>query len=290
MRKRIVSVQDISCIGQCSLTVALPVLSSLGIETAVIPTAVLSSHTAMYEDYSFCDLTEEIPKILKVWKDNDLKFDGLYSGYLGTMRQTDYVLELYKNIRSDNFLFMCDPVMADNGKFYSGFTEDYLEKIKELAFYADCITPNVTEAEFLSGNFDIENYYTEEDVFSLCDRLVMHNTQKVIITGIPAPNGKLAVCCLDAETGRRKIYYQKHIKGIYHGTGDIFASVAAGLLLNGKNIEEAAEFASDFVSDCIDASKKDKEHSYGVHFEEKLYRLTDIGRKKKRKTGLRKLF
>ena len=143
--KRIVTIQDISCVGKCSLTVALPIISAMGIETAVIPTAVLSTHTA-FKNFTYRDLTGDLPKIAKHWKQEKFNFDGIYTGYLGSIEQIDILKEFFKQFKTPNNFIFIDPVMADNGKLYAGFDEKFVREMKELCKMADIIVPNLTEA------------------------------------------------------------------------------------------------------------------------------------------------
>ena len=148
--KRILTIQDISCIGKCSLTVALPIISALGVETAILPTAVLSTHT-MFNNFTFHDLTDEIVPITKHWKEENLDFDIIYTGYLGSARQIDLVADLFDEFKTENNLTIVDPVMADNGKLYPGFDEAYATQMTSLCAKADIIIPNITEASYLTG-------------------------------------------------------------------------------------------------------------------------------------------
>ncbi|MCM1358335.1 MAG: bifunctional hydroxymethylpyrimidine kinase/phosphomethylpyrimidine kinase, partial [Prevotella sp.] len=146
--KRTVTIQDISCFGKCSLTVALPVISAMGIETAVIPTAVLSTHTGGFTGYTFRDLTGDIPEISRHWKSLDIKFDSVYTGYLGSAEQIEIVSKFFDDFRTENNFIVVDPVLGDNGRFYAGFNEDFAGKMAGLCSKADYIIPNMTEACF----------------------------------------------------------------------------------------------------------------------------------------------
>lgn len=274
--KKILSIQDISCFGQCSLTVALPVLSALGIETAVIPTAVLSTHTGpMFSNYTFHDLTEEMPLIKKHWEECKIKFDAVYSGYLGSSKQIDYVLDIFDACKENGSLLFVDPVMGDGGKFYNGFDENFAKLMKSYCSHADVITPNITEAVFLNGKSSFKNYYTKYEIEDLTKSLVCRDNQKVIVTGIPHSENILFVSSYDSEKDEFNIVEQELINGTYHGTGDIFASVCFGLLLKGKNLDSAVWAASDFVEKAIKNTPDHATHNYGVHFEGCLKELSD---------------
>ena len=156
--KRVLTIQDISCVGQCSLTVALPILSACGIETAILPSAVLSNHTGGFSGWTFADLTEEIPKIREQWEKENLSFEAVYTGYLGSAKQIDYVLDVIKSRMNKGGKFICDPAMADNGKLYAGFDDNFVNAMKKLISNADIILPNITEACFLTGAEYRETY------------------------------------------------------------------------------------------------------------------------------------
>lgn len=273
IRKKAVSVQDISSFGQCSLTVALPCLSALGIETAVVPTAVLSTHCG-FEGFNYHDLTNEIPKLIEQWKNLGLKFDALYAGYLGNTDLIKYVNLLYDTVRTPNSFKLVDPAMADNGMFYAGFDKNYAKKTADFCRTADIITPNITEALFLCEDYDnVKEYYTKDDIKYIVDKIQKNIGRIVIITGIPINENEIADVCLDMKSGFTDYYIQEKIEGTYYGTGDIFASVCTGLFLRGMTLPGVLRQASDFVTKCIEHTKNDKDHWYGVHFEECLPEL-----------------
>ena len=147
--KKILTIQDISCYGQCSITVALPILSAFGFETAILPSAILSTHTSGFKNFTVHDLSDEIPLIVNHWKNEGIKYDVLYSAYLGEVRHIDLVLNIKKELLKDNALFFVDPVMGDNGKLYPAFDMNYVEAMRRLVKEADIIIPNLTEACYL---------------------------------------------------------------------------------------------------------------------------------------------
>lgn len=275
--KKILSIQDISCFGQCSLTVALPILSALGIETAVIPTAVLSTHTGpMFPNFTFHDLTSEIPLIKNHWKNCGIYFDAVYSGYLGRREQIKYVLELFNSCGQKGSKLFADPVMGDSGKFYSGFDESFAKLMKSYCSYADVITPNITEAHFLLENKNFRSFYSKDEIDYMTRSLVCRKNQKVIITGIPHNEKTICISLYDSENDNLNIIEQELIQGTYHGTGDIFASVCFGLLLKDKSLEFSVLKASEFVLNAIKNTPDNKTHNYGVHFESCLEKLCGI--------------
>lgn len=261
--KRILTIQDASCVGQCSMTVALPIISACGIETAVIPSAVLSTHTA-FGSFTFCDLTEEMPKIKDVWNKENIKFSAVYTGYLGNKAQVSYVKEIMNECLTDGGLRIVDPAMADGGKLYYGFDNNYVQAIKALCREADYILPNITEACLLTDT-EYKTEYDREFIEGLMKELRKFFNGTVILTGAALTEGKtgVAVC----EKDEIRFYEHEKISGGCHGTGDVYASVFTGALMRGKTPFEAATIAADFTCDCIKYTSPDKEHWYGVKFE-----------------------
>lgn len=255
--------QDLSCVGQCSLTVALPILSAYGIETSVLPTAVLSNHT-MFKGWSYLDLTNEIPNIFKYWENNNLKFDAFLLGYLGKKELMEIAKECFKRFSAEGALVIIDPVMGDNGKLYPGFDENYAAEMGKLIAYADIILPNVTEACYLTGTPYREDY-DEEFVVSLEEKLSKMTKGKIIITGCELGKDIGEVIYGKAES---EVLLHEFLPVKMHGTGDIFASVFTANYLSDKDEKTACNAAAKFVADCIKATPK--EHFYGVYFEKVL--------------------
>lgn len=267
--KRAVTIQDISCIGKCSLTVALPIISAMGIETAVIPTAVLSTHT-MFKNFTFRDLSQDIPLIQKHWKDEKIDFDSIYTGYLGSIEQIEMLKEFFKEFKTEkNFIFI-DPVMGDNGKLYTGFNQEFALQMKELCKMADIIVPNLTEASYMLQK-EYKEYYTEQEIKKLLLELASLGPKQVILTGISFKNNELGVMSYNKETNEFFTYFREKIPVKYHGTGDIFASTLVGAILNENTVEKSLEIAVDYVWETVDETyKKKKEDAYGVEFESKI--------------------
>ena len=267
--KRLVTIQDISCVGKCSLTVALPIISAMGIETAVIPTAVLSTHTA-FNNFTFRDLSKDIPDISKYWKEEKIDFDAIYTGYLGSIKQIEILKQFFKEFKTDsNFIFV-DPVMADNGKLYTGFDTKFALKMKELCDNANIIVPNLTEASFMLEREYKENY-SEEEIKEMLIELANGGANKVVLTGVSFKDDELGVMSYNKKTNKFFSYFKEKIPVKYHGTGDIFASATVGAMVNGNSLEEALKIAVDYVWETIyDTYLEKKEDAYGVNFETKI--------------------
>ena len=185
--KKILTIQDISCVGQCSLTVALPIISACGIETCVLPSAVLSAHTA-FNGYTFRDLTEDMPAINEHWKKEGIKFSAIYTGYLGSAKQIEYVEKIFAESSNENCVKIVDPAMADNGKLYPGFDAKFVEAMKELCSKADYVLPNITEACLLTGT-EYKTEYNRAYIDELLDKLASLGYRKVILTGVSYSQG-----------------------------------------------------------------------------------------------------
>ena len=276
--KRIGTVQDISCFGKCSLTVALPVISAMGIECAVIPSAVLSTHTGGFTGYTFRDLTEDIAPVMNHWKSVGVKLDAVYTGYLGSPEQIALMKDFINMFRREDTVVFVDPVMGDRGTLYSGFGAEFASQMASLAAMADVISPNLTEAAYLLG----EEYAETDDRHTLRDmlkRLTDSGAKAAVITGIVTEDGKQqGAVSYDARSGEWREYFLENIKaGPLHGSGDVFSSVMAGALTLGFSLGDAMSLAADFTVECIRATVTvAAEHSYGVMFERSLYKMHDM--------------
>ncbi len=267
--KKILTIQDISCVGQCSLTVALPILSACGIETCVLPSAVLSTHTAGFSGYTFRDLTQDMPAICQHWVKEGIAFDGVYTGYLGSTQQVDYVKQIIQATVREGAVII-DPAMADNGKLYPGFDEAFVEAMKSLCAKADYVVPNLTEACLLTDT----QYATEYDkayIDGIVTKLLDLGAKTVIFTGVSFTEGKTGVLVRSQQ--EEQYYEHDFLPNSCHGTGDIYASAFAGALMNGKTAYEAACVAADYTVECIKETAKLDNHWYGAAFEPVLGKL-----------------
>lgn len=258
--KKILTMQDLSCVGQCSLTVALPILSRFGIETCVLPTAVLSNHT-MFKGWSYLDLTPEIPAIYENWKNSDIRFDAFLLGYLGKAELMELAKKCFDEFSAEDAPVIIDPVFADNGKLYGGFDLNYVAEMKKLIKRADIILPNVTEACFLTDT-PYQSACSVEFVKELAKKLAEITNATIVITGAEKDGkiGEIIYC----EEQFEEVLLQK-LPAKRHGTGDIFASVFTANYLDGKSLTESCYTASQFVIDCL--RETDPDHFYGVNFE-----------------------
>lgn len=271
--KRILTIQDISCVGQCSLTAALPILSAAGLETAILPSAVLSNHTGGFGGWTFRDLTEDIPKICSRWEKENLDFAAVYTGYLGSSKQIDYVKKVVESRLRAGGKLIVDPAMADNGKLYPGFDGEFVEAMKKLVFSADIILPNITEACLLTGT-EYRESYDKSYIDGLFEKLSDGAVGTVVITGVSFKEGTTGAAIL--ENGKYSYYEHKKIPGGFHGTGDVFASAFVGAEEQGRSAFDSVRIAADFTLEAIEKTLGDENHKYGVKFELALPKLIEL--------------
>ena len=264
MTRRIAVIQDLSCIGRCSLAVAMSVIPVLGVETAVIPTAILSNHTA-FSNFTFVDFTKEAEDIIDHWKEQDFKFDAIYIGYLGSVDLIRMTERFIRTFRGENTFVILDPAFGDNGKLYTGFDMRYVQALKKLCAEADVILPNVTEACFLLGEEFSEDTACSELLMERTQQLLTGRLKNVLITSCRFNDHEISLACVGEKPF---IYSHERLSLSLHGTGDLFASVFSGLVTRGWEIERAARLAADFTSDCIAYSMSLPDHRwYGVDYE-----------------------
>ena len=274
--KRIVTIQDISCLGKCSLTVALPIISAMGVEAAIIPTAVLSTHT-MFKGFTCKDLDDQIVPITDHWKEQNIKFDGIYTGYLASESQIQTVMSVIEKLK-DNTAVIVDPAMADNGKLYPAFNEVFPKEMAKLCGIADIILPNITEACFMTGT-EYKEKYDENYIFDLVKKLSQLGCKKIILKGV-VMHGSYGVLIYDCAENSYKTYFHERIPVGYHGTGDVFSSAFVGAMMGGKSIEESVKIAADYVVECIRiTAEREGSNWYGVDFETAIPFLVDRIRK-----------
>ena len=283
--KRVLTVQDISCVGKCSLTAAIPVISAMGIEVCPLPTAILSNHTAN-SSFSCLDLTDKIPEILKKKKKQGFHFDAIYTGYLGSIKQIDLVHKILDEFAQNDTLVVIDPCMADNGKLYTGFSQDFVKQMAKLCGRANVILPNMTEACFLvNQDYDIFTH-TNESITKVMAKLLSLGAQQVILKGVEFSKEKIGVAYCSQKLFDNNfsanenniedmnIYFHHRYDENFHGTGDVFASAVTGALVLKKDIKDAVKIACDFVQESIECTLLNPNYNwYGVDFESALRNL-----------------
>lgn len=288
--KRVLTIQDISCVGKCSLTAAIPVISAMGIEVCPLPTAILSNHTA-FSSFSFLDLTDKIPEILNEWKKQGFHFDAIYTGYLGSIKQIDLVHKILDEFAQNDTLVVIDPCMADNGKLYTGFSQDFVQQMAKLCGRANVILPNMTEACFLvNQDYDIFTH-TNESITKLMEKLLSLGANHVVLKGVDFSSDKIGVAYYSQKNNNdnrnligksmiensiddMKIYFHHRYDENFHGTGDLFASAVTGALVLKKELKKAVEIACDFIQESIECTLSNPNYNwYGVEFESALKNL-----------------
>ncbi len=275
--KKILTIQDISCVGQCSLTVALPILSACGMETCILPSAVLSTHTAGFSGFTVRDLTEDIPGIQAHWMKEGISFDAIYTGYLGSLQQIDYVKSIFATLKKEKGLAIVDPAMADNGKLYPAFDAEYAAAMTTLCAEADILLPNITEACFMTG-MEYKEAYDKSYIDELLARLAAigaaDQAPTVVLTGVSYAPGTTGVVVY--QNGEQTYYEHHKIAKGSHGTGDVYASAFVGALMNDHSAADSARIAADYTVKCIENTQGDPDHWYGVKFETALKDLIQM--------------
>lgn len=270
--KRILTIQDISCVGQCSLTVALPILSACGLETAILPSAVLSTHSVGFRDFTFRDLTEDIPAIQHHWQQEGIRFQAVYTGYLGSARQIEMVKDICQNLLVPGGKKIVDPAMADRGELYPVFDMDFVQEMKKLVGEGDIVLPNITEASLLTDT-EYREKYDEEYICGLVAGIHRLGAGTVVLTGVSYDAHSTGV--LVSEQGKQTYYRHELLDRGCHGTGDVYASSFVGAYMHGKTVPEAARIAADYTLACIKNTLDDPDHWYGVKFEPVLGELIE---------------
>ena len=264
--KRVLTVQDISCLGKCSITIALPVISALGSETVILPTALLSTHS-IFESFTCKDLSDQIMPIAQHWQSQDVKFDAIYTGYLGTMEEIDMMKEIVRMFGGEDTLVIVDPAMGDKGVLYPAFDEAYALKNRELCGIADIVLPNITEASFMTG-LPYKEEYDEAYVKEMLQALHALGAEVSILTGVSLEPGKTGIMGYDSRNDSYFSYQNEKIGAQFHGTGDLFASTFVGEVMKGLDWTDAIRIAADYTAHTIAVTMENPKKSwYGVDFE-----------------------
>ena len=266
--KRVAAIHDISGFGKCSLTVALPILSAAGIETTALPTAVLSTHTGGITGFTYRDLTEDIAPIAAHWKSLDIRFDAIYTGFLGSFEQLELVTRFFETFKTDDTTILVDPVMADNGELYKIFSPEFALGMRKLCEKADIIVPNLTEASLMIEEKYNPGPYTEAYIEDVLKKLSAFGPKKIVLTGVFFNDQELGAATYDALTGEITYFFEKRIPGYYHGTGDVFGSALLSALMNDFSLDESAAIAVRFtVSSIRKTAAAGTDIRFGVDFE-----------------------
>ena len=271
----VAAIHDMSGFGRCSLTVAIPVLSAMGIQCCPLPTAFLSTHTGGFENFTFLDMTDEMPKVAAHWKSLGLQFRAVYSGFLGSERQIGIVEDFIRDFRRADSVVVVDPVMGDHGAVYQTYTPAMCAGMARLAEQADVITPNLTEAALLLGVPYDALPAGADGCREIVERLSLEGRRSVVLTGASTAPHLTGAMCFDAASGRTEAVQTRRVDREFHGTGDVFASVLTGALVHGRPLSEAAGQAVEFICACAERTAAEAlPLREGVDFEPLLGLLT----------------
>ncbi len=253
---RVAAIHDMSGFGRCSLTVAIPILSAMGVQCCPLPTAFLSTHTGGFEGFTFLDMTGEMPKVAAHWKSLGLDFQAIYSGFLGSERQIGMVEDFIRDFRAPGTIAVVDPVMGDHGKVYQTYTPAMCAGTAHLAEQADVITPNLTEAALLLGVSYEALPSGGDGCREIVERLSLGGRRSVVLTGASTAPELTGAMCYDARTGRTEAVQTRRVPRVFYGTGDVFTSVLTGALVKGKSLTDAAGEAVEFVRACAERTAR----------------------------------
>lgn len=272
---RVAAIQDLSGFGRCSLTVVMPTLSAMGVQCCPVLTAYLSTHTGGFAGNTFLDLTDQMAPVTRHWRDLELAFDAVFSGFMGSRRQMELSAEFFRAFRRPDCLAVVDPVMGDHGKLYRTYTPEMCQGMAGLARQADVITPNRTEAAVLLGvPYEDLCLEREEDCRRWARRLSLEGRRSVVLKGTSLEPGTIGAVCFDRETGRTDFVAARRVEAQFHGTGDLFASVLTGALVKGRPLTAAAQQAADFVRACVQRTlEQGRPAREGIDFEPLLWHL-----------------
>lgn len=271
-QNRAVLINDMSCLGRCSLTAAMPIISACGIESVPLPTGIFSAHTE-FEGFVKTDLTDKISEITDHWKNLGIRFDCIYSGYLASRKQAESVKRFLLDFKKSDTLYIADPVMGDNGVFYKGIDDSFISEMRFLCSLADIIVPNVTEACMLTGMEITENYdmsFIKELLISLRNL----TAARIVVTGVDFDDGQIGCAVYDSLMGRANMFFTPKSEGRFPGTGDVFASALTAAAMNGKDFFDAVQIAMGFTCKCVEATlEAGTDRKYGLCFESEIKNL-----------------
>ncbi len=274
-QKRVLAVHDISCVGRCSLTVALPVLSAMGFETSILPTSILSTHTGGFEGYTYRDLSADMNPVADHWRALGLRFDAIFTGWLGTHRHVENLAHLLEAVGQGAEL-IADPVMGDNGRLYATLDGDYVDAMRRFCGRAELLLPNITEAAILTGTEYPYPGYNRAWVADMLKRLIDLGPRVAVLTGVSLQPGRIGAAAMDRYAGRMICYDDAFIPGMWHGAGDVFASALIGAHLRGAPLDRALRLAVTFTARCIRRTRDaGTDERLGLQFEPELITLAD---------------
>ncbi len=278
--KRVLTIQDLSCVGKCSLSVALPIISAAGVEASVFPVSLLSTHSA-FESYERIDLSHLLESYEKMWEKYNIDFDAVYVGYIGTETGLMQVINCTDRLKNSKNVIIVDPAIADNGEIYSGISNKYIKELKELCKRADVLIPNLTEACILTGTEYKDFGYDDGYVKGIMKKLSHLGCENIVVTGVSFDDSEMGIACYNSKTGKYTKFFNKRYKGVYYGAGDSLASAFTGALMNGISLEDSLEIAEKFISEAVRLSKEKNSRWYGINFEYAIPKYIEMIEEKK---------
>ena len=275
-QKKIALINDMSCIGRCSLTAGIPIISACGFHCVPMPTGIFSAQSE-FDGYVCADLTDKMQSFADHWKKIGIRFDAIYTGYLASKNQAETVKRFLIDFKKSDTFCIVDPVMGDNGEFYSGIDESFVEEMRFLCSMADIITPNVTEAEMIAGIDCTEAPYSTEHIKELLLKLRNLGTPLIVITGIESEDGQIGCAVYDSFTRKANMFFTPKSEGRFPGSGDVFAASLVSAVMSGKEFTEAVQIAMTFTCDCVEKTAlSDEPRNFGLSFEPQIHKLIKI--------------
>ena len=275
-QKKIALINDMSCIGRCSLTAGIPIISACGFHCVPMPTGIFSAQSE-FDGYVCADLTDKMQSFADHWKNIGVRFDAIYTGYLASKNQAETVKRFLIDFKKSDTFCIVDPVMGDNGEFYSGIDESFVEEMRFLCSMADIITPNVTEAEMIAGIDCTEAPYSTEHIKELLLKLRNLGTPRIVITGIESEDGQIGCAVYDSFTRKANMFFTPKSEGRFPGSGDVFAASLVSAVMSGKEFTEAVQIAMTYTCDCVEKTAlSDEPRNFGLSFEPQIHKLVKI--------------
>lgn len=266
---KVLTIQDFSCLGQCSITVFLPIVSAFGVEVVSLPTGIYSTHTNCYPNWKSYDMTNQMLEISNHWADNNVKFPLIHTGFMTSNLQFKNTLDTINKCSNEDTFLLVDPILGDNGTLYKSMEPVMIDNMRKIIAMADCITPNLTEACLITDTPFSSNINIDE----LLEKLASFGPKHIILKSIQKDD-EIGNLHYDCSTKKKHIAYAKFYEGFWHGCGDVLSSILAGFISSGRSIDEAIDFATNFISESIKNTPAD--HFYGICFEKLIYKITEI--------------
>lgn len=272
-QKKIALINDLSCIGRCSLTAAVPIISACGFNCVPFPTGIFSAQSE-FDNFVCADLTDKMQPFADHWKNIGIRFDAVYTGYLANKNQAEIVKRFLIDFKKSDTFCIVDPVMGDNGEFYNGIDDSFVDEMRFLCSMADIITPNVTEAQMIAGVECTEAPYSTEHIKDLLIKLRSLGTPRIVITGIESDDGQIGCAVYDSFTHKANMFFTPKAEGRFPGAGDVFAASLVAAVMNGKEFTQAVQLAMTFACDCVEKTAlSDEPRGFGLQFEPQIHKL-----------------